>query len=145
MRALVCIVAAASMIAANEYFAGDRSKPLFRVCAPILIPTPSGAARPQFTFDDKLPLLVVYSVSDLVLARDNKGVLITLTPEDAKKFAAITRKHNDGLLLLEADGQVLQAMHISAPIADGIIGFKYPQEESVARYLRRRVRIAEFK
>jgi DNA gyrase/topoisomerase IV subunit A len=106
---------------------------------------PSDAAQPQFTFDDKHPLLVIYSVSDLMLARDNKGVLITLTSDDAKKFAEISRKYNDALLLLEADGQVLQAMHITAPITDGIIGWKYPQEEQVAKYLRRRFRIAEFK
>ena len=107
--------------------------------------TPAGTARPHFTFDDQHPLLVVSSVSDLLLARDKKGVLITLMPDDAKKFAAITRKYNDALLLLEADGQILQAMHITAPIVDGILGFKYPQDEQVAQYLRRRFCIAEFK
>jgi hypothetical protein len=148
MRALFCIVAALGLIAsvrANEYFPPDRTKPLFRIFAPVPMTTPVRAARPQFTFDDQHPLLVVHSVGDLVLARDNKGVLITLTPDDAKKFAEITRKYNDALLLLEVDGQVLQAMHITAPITDGIIGWKYPQEEQVAKYLRRRFRIAEFK
>ena len=148
MRRLLCIVAALSIgtwVHASEYFPADRTKPLFRIFAPIPMSPPSDAARPQFTFDDKHPLLVIYSVSDLMLARDNKGVLITLTSDDAKKFAEISRKYNDALLLLEADGQVLQAMHITAPITDGIIGWKYPQEEQVAKYLRRRFRIAEFK
>jgi hypothetical protein len=148
MRALLCILAAASIVTlarGDEYFPADHTKPLFRIFAPISMPTPADGPRPKFTFDDEHPLLVVHSVSDLMLARDNKGVLITLTPEDAKKFAEITRKYNDALLLLEADGEVLQAMHITAPITDGIIGFKYPQEEQVAQYLRRRFHIAEFK
>jgi DNA gyrase/topoisomerase IV subunit A len=148
MRGLLCILTAvtiATSAQADEYFPTDRAKPLFRLFAPIAMPTSAGGARPQFTFDDEHPLLVVYSVSDLMLARDNKGVLITLTPEDAKRFAEITRKYNDALLLLEANGQILQAMHITAPITDGIIGWKYPQEEQVAKYLRRRFHIAEFK
>ena len=148
MRALLCIVASASIVTlahGDEYFPADRTKPLFRIFSPISMPTPVDAPRPKFTFDDEHPLLVVYSIGDLMLARDNKGVLITLTPKDAKKFVEITRKYNDALLLLEADGQILQAMHITAPITDGIIGWKYPQEEQVAKYLRRRFRIAEFK
>ena len=148
VRALFCTVAALSLVAsgrADQYFPVDRTKPLFRIFAPTPMSTPAGTARPHFTFDDQHPLFVVSSVSDLLLARDKKGVLITLTPDDAKKFAAITRKYNDALLLLEADGQILQAMHITAPIVDGILGFKYPQDEQVAQYLRRRFCIAEFK
>ena len=148
MRAVFCIIAALSLVAsmrADEYFPPDRTKPLFRIFASIPMAAPVDAARPQFTFDDRHPLLVVSSVGDLLLARDNKGVLIILTPDDAKKLAAITRKYNDALLFLEADGQILQVMHITAPITDGIVGFKYPQEKQVAQYLRRRFRIAEFK
>jgi hypothetical protein len=148
MRAFLCIVAAVSIAmpaGADEYFPADRTKPLFRIFASIAMPAPAGGAQPPFTFDDEHPLLVVYSVSDLMLARDNKGVLITLMPDDAKRFAEITRKYNGALLLLEADGQILQAMQISAPITNGIIGWKYPQEEQVAKYLRRRFHIAEFK
>ena len=148
MRRLLCIVAVLSIstwVHGSEYFPADRTKPLFRIFAPIPMSPRPDAARPQLTFDDKHPLLVIYSVSDLTLARDNKGVLITLTPNDTKKFAEITRKYSDALLLLEADGQVLQAMHIAAPITDGMIGWKYPQEEQVAKYLRRRFRISEFK
>ena len=97
------------------------------------------------TFDDKHPLLVVRSVSDLRLARDGKGVFITLMPVDAQKFAAVTRKYNQGLLLLETENRVLDAMYVAAPITDGIIVFKYPDEAAVAEYLRRRFRVGEFK
>jgi hypothetical protein len=36
-------------------------------------------------------------------------------------------------------------VQITAPITDGVIGFKYPDQADVAEYLRRRFRIAEFK
>jgi hypothetical protein len=123
----------------------DTSTPLFRIFAPIPMKPADSPVRTQVTFDDKHPLLVVRSVSDLRLARDEKGVLITLTSADTKKFAEITRKYDQGLLLFEADGRVLEAMHITAPIVNGIIGFKHPEEATVAEYLRRRFRIAEFK
>jgi hypothetical protein len=144
LNGLTALMLLASARAA-EYSPADPTKPLFRIFAPIAMKTPDGAPRERVTFDDKHPLLVVRTVSDLVLARDNKGVLITLTSADAKKFAAITRRYNDGLLLLEAEGEVLQAMHITAPIIDGIIGFKHPEEGAIAEYLRRRFRIAEFR
>jgi hypothetical protein len=123
----------------------DPTKPLFRIFAPIQVKAAQSAVRTELTFDEKHPLLVIRSVSDLRLAHDNKGVLITLISGDAKKFAEITRKYDQGLLLLEADGRVLEAMHITAPVVNGIIGFRHPDEGAVAEYLRRRFRIAEFK
>ncbi len=107
---------------------------------------PANSAAPAgLTFDAKYPLMVVSSVSDVRLARDRKGVIIVLTPVETQKFAAITRKYNQGLLLLEAQGRVLQVVQITAPITDGVLGFKYPDQADVAEYLRRRFRIAEFK
>lgn len=85
----------------------DTSRPLFRIFASIPMKPAGSATRTQLTFDDKHPLLVVRSVSDLRLARDQKGVLITLTPTDTKKFAEITRKNYQSLLLLEANGRML--------------------------------------
>ena len=121
----------------------DTSKPLFRIFAPSKIEP--GAKRSLATVDDEHPLLVVWSVSDLILARDGKGVLITLHPKDAKVFAAATQKYNHGILFFEGDGRILEGMHITAPITDGIIGFKHPDEADVAEYLRRRFRIGELK
>jgi len=123
----------------------DTTAPLFRIFAAIPMKPADSAVRTQLTFDAKHPLLVVRSVSDLRLARDQKSVLITLTSADRKKFTEITRKYDQGLLLLEATGRVLEAMHITAPVVDGIIGFKYPEEAAVAEYLRRRFRVGEFK
>jgi hypothetical protein len=123
----------------------DTSTPLFRIFAPIPMKPADSAIRTRVTFDEKHPLLVVRSVSNLRLARDGKGVLIRLTSADTKKFAEITRKYDQGIVLFEADGRVLEAMRITAPIPDGTIGFKDPEDATVAEYLRRRFRIAEFK
>ena len=123
----------------------DTSTPLFRIFAPIPMKPADSAVPVELTFDAKHPLLVIRSVSDLRLARDQRGVLITLTSADTKKFAEITRKYDQGLLLLEANGRVLSAMHVTAPIVNGTIGFRHPEEAAVAEYLQRRFRVGEFK
>ena len=138
---IIALAIAASATAA-EIKPADPSKPLFRILRFQKIAP--GAQRPVGSVNDQ-PLLVVWSVSDLVLARDRKGVLITLTPKDAKAFADITRKYNGSLLVLDAgEGKALEVMHITAPITDGIIAFKHPHESAAAEYLRRRFRVAEF-
>jgi hypothetical protein len=123
----------------------DPNTPLFRIFAPIPMKPANSAAPSGFTFDAKHPLLVISTVSDVRLARDRKGVVIVLTPGDAQKFTSITSKYNQGLLLLGAEGRILEVMQITTPITDGVIGFKYPDQADVAEYLRRRFRIAEFR
>jgi hypothetical protein len=144
MERLVAMTALlfATLTSAAEIKPADSTKPLFQILHFQKIE--AGAQRPVGTVDDQ-PLLVIWSVSDLLLAPDRKGVLITLTPKDTKAFAGITRRYNGGLVLLEGNGSALQVMHITAPITDGVIGFKNPDERAVAEYLRRRFRIAEFK
>jgi len=141
---VTCLILSAAAHGADVTPA-DTSTPLFRIFAPIPMKPADSAVPVQFTFDAKHPLLVIRSVSDLRLARDQRGVLITLTSADTKKFAEITRKYDQGLLLLEANGRVLSAMHVTAPVVNGIIGFKHPEEAAVAEYLRRRFRVGEFK
>jgi hypothetical protein len=87
---IIALVIATSAPAA-EIKPVDPSKPLFRILRFQKIEP--GRQRPLGAVDDQ-PLLVVWSVTDLVLARDQKGVLITLTPKDAKAFAEITRKYS---------------------------------------------------
>jgi hypothetical protein len=145
LLSLLAVAVIAAAAAAADIKPAGSSTPLFRIFASIPMKAADSAHSTQLTFDDKHPLLVLRSVSNLQLARDDKSVLITLTPADAKKFADITRKYNQGLLLLEGDGRVLEAMHVTAPIVTGIIGFKHPEEGVVAEYLRRRFRIGEFK
>ena len=122
----------------------DSSKPLFRI---LKFKTLRDAQRPdehaKGEIDGEHPLLVVRKLRDVRLAIDNKGLLMTLTPEDTKKFAAITRRY--GYLVFDGDGRPIEVLHITAPIFDGVIGFKHPQEAAAAEYLRRRLRIGEFK
>jgi len=71
--------------------------------------------------------------------------MIVLISGDAQKFGGITRQHNQGLLLLEAEGRVLEAMQVTAPVTNGIIAFKHPDDDAAAEYMRRRFRVGEFK
>ena len=91
---LVAVVAVVTSLAAAGIKAADTSKPLFRL---LKFKTLPDAAREgengKGEVDDEHPMLVVWKLRDVQLARDNKGVLMTLTPEDTKKFAAITRRY----------------------------------------------------
>jgi len=140
----VALMAVVGSAAAADIKPADTSKPLFRI---LKFKTLHDAVREgdhaKGEVDDEHPMLVVWKIRDVQLARDNKGVLITLTPEDTKKFAAVTRRY--GYLVFEGDDRPIEVLHITAPIIDGIIGFKHPQEAAVAEYLRRRLRIGEFK
>ncbi len=53
--------------------------PLLRVFEPLPMKTNPTLQRPLVTFDPAHPLLVVWSSRDLMLARDKRSVLITLT------------------------------------------------------------------
>jgi hypothetical protein len=143
--AVIALTMLVTSAIAAEIKPTDPNTPLFRIFASIPMKPANSATPSGFTFDAKHPLLVISAVSDLRLARDRKGVIVVLTPGDARKFAAITRKYNQGILLLEAEGRVLEAMQITTPITDGIIGFKYPDQAAVAEYLRRRFHVAEFR
>jgi hypothetical protein len=141
--------AAMTTFAAVVHSAGpmptNPTTPVFRIFAPVPVKGGANSAPDQLTFDDKHPLLVVRSVTDVVLGRDNKSVAIRLNPVDAKKFADISTAYKGRLLLLEGNGQVLSVLQITAPNINGLLGFKHPEEGAVAQYLRRRFRLAEFK
>jgi hypothetical protein len=85
--------------------------------------------------------MVVSTVSNLQLSNDRKAVRLTLTGPDARKFADITRKHGQELLVIEANGRVLEAMQVSSPVTNGVLEFTYPDDATVADYLRKRFRL----
>ena len=119
----------------------DLTKPLLQIFAS----RQSGSQNPgKLIFDGRKPLLSVYTVHDLILFRDKKGVMLGLNNEDRKAFAALTRKYNGKTLILQTGDKSITALHILAPMMDGYIGFKYPVEAKVAEYLRRRFHLAEF-
>ena len=135
----------AAVVCAAEIKPTNPALPVFRIFAPVPAKAQTRSEPDQLTFDYKHPLLVVRSVIDVALGRDNKSVAIRLNPADAKKFAEITTAYKGRLLLLEGNGQVLSVLQITAPNVNGLIGFKHPEEGAVAQYLRRRFRLAEFK
>ena len=45
------------------------------------------------------------------------------------------------LLVLEANGRVLEAMKASGPVTNGTLEFVYPEDAAVAYYLKRRFRL----
>ena len=138
---LVLVLLAGVAFGAAEITPDNPAVPLFRVF--IGIP-PQGGGK-GMTFDEKRPLLTVRAVRELGLGRDDKSVQVTLTPDDARDLGLLTRKYDKGFLLLEAQGRVLTALHITKPIQNGVLGFKHPQDAVVAEYLRKRFRIGEFR
>jgi hypothetical protein len=138
---LTLLLITAAFGAAADIRPFDPGTPVFR----IFLPTPMKGDQSRLTFDNAHPLLVVSAVQDLRLADDRKSVQITLNADDARAFAILTRKHRGGDLLLESKGQVLEALHITAPSTNGVLSFKYPDDAVVADYLRKRFRIGEFK
>ena len=85
--------------------------------------------------------MVVSAAANVQLSRDRKAVRIVLTPSDARRFADITRKHVHELLILEADGRVLEAMQVTSPVTNGTLEFSSPDDAAVVDYLRKRFRL----
>ena len=107
--------------------------------------TPKNSEQTEFTIKSEQPLMVVYSLQDCTLNKDNKGVNIRLNKNDAKALAELTRKFKGKILLLKATDTVMEGMRIVEPIENGYLEFKYPDSAQVAEYLRKRYRMAEFK
>ncbi|MEY2439431.1 MAG: hypothetical protein QOI34_816 [Verrucomicrobiota bacterium] len=120
----------------------DTKTPLFRIFASA---PKQGKDSHRVTLDNQHPLLTIWSVSDVQLARDHKGVRIKLVPADARKFAEIARKFDQGLLLLEGNGRVLEAIHVGAGMNSAVLDFQYPDDDVVAQYVRKRFRLGEFR
>src|SRR3954470_2465742 len=62
-----------------------------------------GGGTPRITIAGKQPLLVVNSVANIQQSTDRKAIRLTLNRADARRFADITRKHSQDLLILEAN------------------------------------------
>ncbi len=145
-RVLACaLLLAASSVFASDLKPTDPGTPLFRIFQSLPRGVEQKRGPPQITFDPKRPLLVVWSVQDLKLGPDRKSVLLVLTEKDRKSFAELSHKYNQSLLLLEAQGNILEAIQIRQPLENGAIEFKYPDDAPVAQYLRRRFKLGEFR
>jgi hypothetical protein len=56
--------------------------------------------------------------------------------------AALTTSHRGGYLVLKANENIMEVMHITGVIRDGRLGFRSPTEENVAGYLRSRLNLS---
>lgn len=138
--AFVLLIRAATAHA-DEILPTDPKTPLFTIYENHFDPQPKDAQpRTHYGHVGK-PLLTVYSLADLLLQADKKGVRVVLTEEDAKTFAEITRKYQYPLLLA-GDQKAGVIMHFTAPIEDGSILFSDSNYSAdVAGYLRHRFRV----
>lgn len=118
----------------------DSDKALFQVFEGI----PRNPEKTSFVISGE-PVLVVSTISDLVLAKDYKGILIRLNAKDTRAFAELTKKFQGKVLFIVCTDKIMEGMRIVAPIEDGCLEFKHPQSAEVAKYLRKRFRIGEFK
>ena len=116
----------------------DGGAPLFQIFA---ASSGGGGGSPRIDISGKQPLMVVSAVSNVQLSNDRKAVRLILTRSDARRFADITRKHAKELVILEANGKVLEAMRVSSPVTNGVLEFTYPDDAAVADYLRKRFRL----
>lgn len=134
---IACLACAAALRA--DITPRDGRGPLFRFYASV----PAKGGANGVTFNNKQPLLVVSNLADLRVGRDDKSVLVTLTAADARRFADLTTKYRDGLLLVDANGRVLEVLSPQTSVRNGVIEFKYPDDAVVAEYVRNRFRIRE--
>jgi hypothetical protein len=101
----------------------------------------AGSGAPTINIAGKEPLMVVSTLSNVQLSDNRKAVRLTMTGPDTRKFAGITRKHLRELLVIEANGRVLEAMRVSSPVTNGVLEFTYPDDAAAADYLRKRFRL----
>ena len=143
MRSFFSLLCAAAILFASETFAAgpkpaDGGTPVFRIFGS---GAPGRGSAPQINIAGKEPLMVIITPANVQLSTDRKAVRLTLSPSDARRFADITRKHRNELLVLEANGRVLEAMQVAGPVTNGRLDFTYPDDAAAADYLRKRFRL----
>ena len=97
------------------------------------------------TWSDDHLLMKIYSVQNLALSVDDKGVVLILNSHDTKKFAELTSQYRIGHLIFRASNDQYEIMTITIPVTNGILDFTHPESANMAKYLRARFCLAEFK
>ena len=118
----------------------DSSAPILQYFAPVQIaPRPGHADAPNFTFDQRKPLLTITSVRQLLLHRNRRGVTIVLNERDKRRYAELTHQFKGRLLICEGQGGIATVVEITSPTDNGMIEFSDARYTGdVAKYLRRR-------
>src|SRR5438034_9206853 len=118
----------------------DSSAPVLQYFVPVqMAPRPGHEDAPNFTFDQRKPLLTITSVRQLIPNRDGKGVTIVLNEKDKQRYAELTRQFKGRLLICVAADNVISIGMITSPTENGMIEFSDARfTGNIAKYLRRR-------
>jgi hypothetical protein len=139
---LVALIIFFSALAATlgDLKPSDSSAPILQYFAPVQIAPRAGHEdAPNFTFDQRKPLLTITSVRQLIPNRDERGVTIVLNEKDKKRYAELTRQFKGRLLICVAAADVISVGTVTSPTENGMIEFTDARDTGhIAKYLRRR-------
>ena len=141
-RSLVALTIFFSVLAAalGDLKPSDSSAPILQYFAPVQIaPTAGHEDAPNFTFNQRKPLLTITSIRQLIPNRNGRGVTIVLNEKDRQRYAELTRRFKGRLLICVAAPDVISLGLVTSPTENGLIEFSDAQDtEHVVKYLRRR-------
>jgi preprotein translocase subunit SecD len=141
-RSLVALTILLSALGATlaDLKPSDSSAPILQYFAAVQIPPTRGHEdAPNFTFDQRKPLLTITSVRQLTPTRYGRGVTVVLNEKDRQRYADLTRRFRGRLLICVAASNVISVGVVTSPIENGILEFSDAQGTGdVAKYLRRR-------
>src|SRR5213079_211292 len=141
-RSLVALTIFFSALAATlgDLKPSDSSAPILQYFAPVqMAPRPGHEDAPNFTFDQRKPLLTITSVRQLIPLRDRKGVTIVLNEKNKQRYAELTRRFKGRLLICVAADNLISIGVITSPTENGMIEFSDARfTGNIAKYLRRR-------
>lgn len=141
-RSFVALTAIFSVLTATfgDLKPTDSNAPILQYFAPVQIaPRPGHEDAPNFTFNQRKPLLTITSVRQLSPSRDGRGVTIVLNEKDSKRYAELTRQFKDRLLICVAASDVISVGVVTSPTENGMIEFSDARDTGhIAKYLRRR-------
>jgi hypothetical protein len=118
----------------------DSSAPILRYFAPIEIAPRFGHSdAPNFTFDERKPLLTITSLRQLIIHPDGRGVTIVLNDKDTKRYAELTHRFKGRQLICVAAADVISIGIVTSPTENGMIEFSDARfTGNIVKYLRRR-------
>jgi hypothetical protein len=141
-RLFVALTTFFSVLAATlgDLKPSDSSAAILQYFAPVQIaPRPGHEDAPNFTFDQRKPLLTITSVRQLMPNRDGRGVTIVLNEKDRQRYAELTRRFKGRLLICVAASDVISVGLVASPTGNGMIEFSDARDTGhIAKYLRRR-------
>lgn len=141
-RSFVALTIFFSILAATfgDLKPSDSSAPILQYFAPVQIaPRPGHEDAPNFTFNQRKPLLTITSVRQLIPSRDGRGITIILNEKDSKRYAELTRQFKGRLLICVAATNVITVGVVTSPNETGMIEFSDVRDTGhIAKYLRRR-------